>query len=59
MKVDKQEIVELLRERGDNDKAEQAEQQLPDQVDHEEHSDLLSQIGVEPQEVLAKAKSIL
>lgn len=58
MQIDKQQVVELLRERGDTDKAEQAKQQLPDQVDPEEHSDLLSQVGVEPQELLAKARDI-
>jgi hypothetical protein len=58
MQIDKQQVVELLRERGDNDKAEQAKQQLPDQVDPEEHSDLLSQVGVEPQELVAKARDI-
>jgi hypothetical protein len=58
MQIDKQQVVELLRERGDNDKAEQAEQQLPDQVDTEEHSELLSQVGVEPQELLAKARDV-
>jgi hypothetical protein len=58
MQIDKQQVVELLRERGDNDKAEQAKQQLPDQVDTEEHSDLLSQVGVEPQELLAKARDV-
>ena len=58
MQIDKQQVVELLRERGETDKAEQAKQQLPDQVDPEEHSELLSQVGVEPQELLAKARDI-
>jgi hypothetical protein len=59
MQIDKNEVVRLLRERGEHDKAEQAEQQLPQQVDHEEHSELLGQVGVEPQDLLSKAKSIL
>ena len=58
MQIDKQQVVELLRERGDNDKAEQAEQHLPEQVDPQEHSELLSKIGVEPQELLSKAREI-
>jgi hypothetical protein len=58
MQIDKQQVVELLRERGDHDKAQQAEQELPEQVDHEEHSELLSKVGVEPQELLAKARDI-
>ena len=54
MQVDRQEIVKLLRERGDHDKASQAEQQLPDKVDHEQHKDLLDQVGVKPQELVGK-----
>jgi hypothetical protein len=54
MQIDKQEIVKLLRERGDHDKASQAEQQLPDKVDHEQHKDLLDQVGVQPQELVGK-----
>jgi hypothetical protein len=58
MQIDKQQVVELLRERGDHDKAQQAEQELPERVDPEEHSELLSKVGVEPQELLAKARDI-
>ena len=54
MKIDKQQVIELLRERGEHDKAQQAEQELPDEVDHEEHSDLLNRFGVDPQEALKK-----
>jgi hypothetical protein len=54
MEVDKQQIVDMLRSRGDNDKADQAEQQLPDKVDHEEHTGLLDQFGVNPQELLGR-----
>jgi hypothetical protein len=54
MQIPKDKILELLRERGDHDKADQAEQELPDQVDHEEHSDLLSKFGLDPQEILQK-----
>ena len=54
MQIDKQQIIEMLRERGDHDKAEKAEQQLPDKVDHEEHQNLLQQFGVNPQELISK-----
>ena len=54
MQIPKEKILELLRERGDHDKADQAEQELPDQVDHEEHSDLLSKHGIDPQELIGK-----
>jgi hypothetical protein len=54
MKVDKQQVVELIRERGDEEKAQQAAQELPEEVDHEEHADLLARFGVDPQDVLKK-----
>jgi DNA-binding protein H-NS len=54
MQIDKQEIVNLLREKGDHEKANQAEQQLPDTVDHEKHKELLEQVGVNPQELISK-----
>lgn len=35
MNIDKSQIVELLKSRGDHDKAQQAQSELPDQVDTE------------------------
>jgi hypothetical protein len=54
VQIDKQQIIEMLRERGDHDKAEQAERELPDQVDHEEHQGKLQQFGVDPQELVQR-----
>ena len=55
MEIPKEKILELLRERGDHEKADKAEQELPDQVDHEQHADLLSKIGIDnPTELLGK-----
>jgi hypothetical protein len=54
MNIDKSQILELLRNKGDNDKTAQAEAQLPDQVDTEQHAGLLSQLGINPAELLGK-----
>jgi hypothetical protein len=54
MQIPKDKIIEFLKERGDHDKAAQAEQELPDQVDHEEHSDLLERHDLDPKELLGK-----
>ena len=54
MEVPKDQILELLRNRGDTEKAEQADQELPDQVDPERDSGLLSKLGIEPAELLGK-----
>ena len=52
MQIDKQQIIEFLRNRGDQDKADQAQNDLPDQVDTDEHSGLLDKLGVNPQDLL-------
>lgn len=54
MHIDKSQILELLRSQGDHDKAGQAESELPDQVDTEQHSDLLSRLGINPADLLVK-----
>jgi hypothetical protein len=54
MQIPKDKILELLRERGQHDQVEQADRELPDQVDPEQHADLLSKFGIDPQELLGK-----
>ncbi|WP_374970390.1 hypothetical protein [Terrabacter sp. BE26] len=53
MQIDKQQILELLRNRGDQQQAQQAESELPDQVDTDQHADLLGKFGINPQELLS------
>ena len=50
----KQQILEMLRSHGSSEQVTQAEQELPDQVDTEQHSDLLGKLGINPQELLGK-----
>jgi hypothetical protein len=54
MEIDKQQIVSLLRERGDSDQADRAEQELPDQVDTERDRNLLERFGIDPSELLSR-----
>jgi hypothetical protein len=54
VKIDKEQIIKLLRERGDHEKANQAEQQLPGTVDHDEHKGLLDQLGIDPTELIGR-----
>ena len=54
MEIPKDKILDLIRERGKSDQVEQAEQELPDQVDPERHSGLLQKFGLEPQDVVSK-----
>jgi len=52
MEIPKDKILELLRQRGDHDKAQRADQELPDKVDTEKHGGLLERFGINPQELL-------
>jgi hypothetical protein len=58
MEIPKDAILQFLRERGDSDRASQAEQELPDQVDTERDSGLLARFGVDPDELLSMADKI-
>jgi hypothetical protein len=52
MEIAKDKILQMLRERGADDKVQQAEQELPDQVDPEQHADQLQKLGIDPQDLL-------
>jgi hypothetical protein len=52
MEIPKEKILDLLRQRGDNDKAERADQELPDRVDPERDKGILDQLGIDPQDLL-------
>ena len=54
MEIPKDKVLELLRSRGDDDKAEQADQELPNQVDTERDAGLLSKFGIDPAELLGQ-----
>ncbi len=42
----------MLRKRGDQDKAEQADRELPDQVDPEQHAGILDKLGLDPKDLM-------
>jgi hypothetical protein len=54
MEIPKEQVLQFLQERGDSEQAAQADQELPDQVDTEQHADLLSKFGIDPQELISK-----
>ena len=54
MQIDKQQILEFLRSQGQHDQAQQADQDLPQQVDTDQHANLLRRFGIDPQELLGK-----
>jgi hypothetical protein len=52
MQIPKEQILQLLRSRGEDAKADQADSELPDQVDTDQHAGLLQQLGIDPQDIL-------
>ena len=59
MQIDKGQIISFIREQYDNNKAEQADRELPNQVDPEngEHQNILQKLGINPQELITKFAS--
>jgi len=58
MQIDKSQILDMLRNQGDTDKATEADSALPDKVDTDdsEHQNLLQRFGIDP---MALAKQFL
>lgn len=59
MKIPKDQIMDMLRnedEPGDADKADQADRELPDQVDTDDpqHQSMLQKFGVDPSQLMSK-----
>lgn len=53
MEIDRQEIVDLLRSIGEDDTADRAEQELPDQVDTDTDHDKLHALGINPTDLIS------
>ena len=54
MEIPKDKVLDLLREQGKDDQDDQAQQELPDQVDPEQHAGLLQKFGLDPQDLIGK-----
>ena len=54
MKLDKQELVRMLRTEGDNDTADRVEARLPDEIDTDADGDALDEVGLDRTELMNK-----
>lgn len=54
MQFDKSQILDLLRQQGDDDKVQQADQELPSTVDTEQHGGILAKLGLDPADLVRK-----
>ncbi len=52
--IDKEQVLQVLRDMGKHQEADQAQQELPDQVDTDQHAGLLSKYGIDPQELIGR-----
>ena len=55
MQLDKQFVLEELRKAGKSEQVQKAEQELPEKIDHEVHSDLLTKFGIDPGKLAERA----
>ena len=54
MEIPKEQILEFLRSRGDEGKAQQADNELPGTVDTDQHAGLLESLGLSPQDLISQ-----
>lgn len=54
MEIPREQILELLRSRGQHDQADRAAGELPAQVDTEQHAGLLRSFGIDPGDLIAQ-----
>jgi hypothetical protein len=55
VEFDRDTIVSMLRERGDMQNADRADQELPSKVDAERDAGMLQKFGIDPSELLSRA----
>jgi hypothetical protein len=54
VQIDKDTVLNMLRERGDEEQAKRAEQQLPDQIDTDRDAGLLERFGIDPGDLIGR-----
>ena len=54
MQIDKDQILEILKSRGEHDKASQAQADLPAKVDPQQDQGLLDKLGIDPADLAGK-----
>ncbi|MGY1640462.1 hypothetical protein ACI782_04935 [Geodermatophilus sp. SYSU D00703] len=54
MKLDKQELLRVLRTEGDNETADKVQAQLPDEIDTDRDGEALDAVGLDRTQLMAK-----
>jgi hypothetical protein len=55
MHLDKEFVIEELKKQGQSQRVQQALDQLPEKIDHEQHAALLEKFGIDPGQLAEKA----
>ena len=55
MQIDKEFVIQHLQELGQNQKVQQALDELPATIDHDEHAQMLEKLGIDPGSLAEKA----
>jgi hypothetical protein len=55
MHLDKQFVLDELKKEGQSAKVQQALDELPEKIDHEQHAALLQKLGLDPGKLAEKA----
>ena len=56
MEIDKQDVIDLLRKEGKDEHVQKALQELPDKIDHEQHTQMLKdKFGIDPGKLAEQA----
>jgi hypothetical protein len=55
MHLDKQFVLDELKKEGQSEKVQHALDELPDEIDHEQHAALLTKLGLDPGKLVQKA----
>ena len=56
MQISTDQLMELIRSHGDDQKTAQAEEELPSEIDTDRDQNLLDRFGIDPQELLSRFK---
>jgi hypothetical protein len=54
MELEKNQVLDFLREKGQSDYVNQAERELPEHIDTNQHAEMLQRYGLSPQELTQK-----
>jgi hypothetical protein len=56
MQIPKEQIIDMIRGRGDHEGAQQADRELPANVDTDQHGGMLEKYGIDTNQLMSRLK---